>query len=98
MAATYEGGDTAFLDRIVPAVDYLEITPDSIADIKEGRPRLKEAAVHELQTIGKETKVLVHGVGLSIGTASGWNETYLHLLDQLLPHVNLQWHSEHLGF
>jgi hypothetical protein len=41
---------------------------------------------------------VVHGVGLSIGSASGWNETYLRLVDQSAAAVPASWHSDHLGY
>ncbi len=99
MAATYEGGDPAFLERIAPGTRYLEITPDSLAVVDDrGRPALRPEALDELKDLGSSVTLLVHGVGLSIGTAAGWNENYLRLLDQLLPYVPVAWHSEHLGF
>ncbi len=97
MATTYEGGDAALLERIVPLVDFLEITPDSVARRVNGSARLDAPTLDEIRGLGRGRKVLVHGVGLSIGTASGWNEDYLRLLDELLPEVDTLWHSEHLG-
>jgi len=44
-----------------------------------------------------DVEFVVHGVGLSIGSAETWNEDYLRLLDELLEHVSIRWHSEHLG-
>lgn len=97
LATTYEGGDVALLGRITPLVDFLEITPDSIARLVNGSPRLDPQTLEEIRDIWRGKQVLVHGVGLSLGTVSGWNEDYLRLLDQLLPEVNAIWHSEHLG-
>ena len=97
LATTYEGGDAALLARIVPLVEYLEITPDSIARRVSGSARLDAPTLEELRGLARGRKVLVHGVGMSIGTASGWNEDYLRLLDDLLPEVDALWHSEHLG-
>ena len=97
LATTYEGGDASLLERIAPLVDYLEITPDSIARRMNSSARLDESTLAEIRELGRGRKALVHGVGLSIGTASGWNEDYLRLLDELLPEVDALWHSEHLG-
>jgi uncharacterized protein (UPF0276 family) len=97
LAATYEGGDIALLERIVSLVDFLEITPDSIARRAGGSARLDPVTLEEIRSVGRGRKALVHGVGLSIGTASGWNDDYLRLLDELLPRVDALWHSEHLG-
>ena len=41
---------------------------------------------------------IAHGLSLSIGSASGWNESYLTVLDYIMSHLPLPWHSEHLGF
>ncbi len=41
---------------------------------------------------------MVHGLGLSIGSVSGWNEAYLHILDTFHARCPFPWHSEHLGF
>lgn len=97
LATTYEGGDAALLERVVPLVEYLEITPDSIARRVNGSVRLDAETLEEIRGLGRGRKVLVHGVGMSIGTASGWNEDYLRLLDELFPEVDSLWHSEHLG-
>src|SRR5262249_12796667 len=42
--------------------------------------------------------LIVHGIGLSIGSFDHWNEAYLHLLDQFFSRFTPRWHSEHLGF
>ncbi len=52
----------------------------------------------ELKSIGDAARVLVHGIGLSIGSHSGWSEAYLRLIDELLDEVDVAWHSEHLGY
>jgi uncharacterized protein (UPF0276 family) len=42
--------------------------------------------------------VIVHGVELSIGTASSWNDAYVDILDQFRKHRSFAWHSEHLSY
>jgi len=44
------------------------------------------------------TEFVVHGVGLSIGSASGYSEQYLDLLAEFLDQFAVAWHSEHLGY
>jgi uncharacterized protein (UPF0276 family) len=51
-----------------------------------------------LADLAKQVTIVIHGVGLSIGTVQGWNTTYFRLLDQILDVVPVGWHSEHLGF
>ncbi len=95
---SYEGGEPELLDRIVPLVDYLEITPDSIARPIGAEVHLDRAIVDELKAVGSSTTFVVHGVGLSIGSASGYSKLYLQLLDEFLSHFAVAWHSEHLGY
>ncbi len=96
LAATYEGGDPKLLARLVPLVDYIEISPDSISrDTGDGLV-LDGGVMAELEGCG--AKFLVHGVGLSIASASGWSQGYLSLLDRLFERLPIAWHSEHLGF
>jgi uncharacterized protein len=52
----------------------------------------------ELRAITASATMIVHGVGLSIGSHDGWCERYLHLLDQLFEQVEIAWHSEHLAY
>jgi len=42
--------------------------------------------------------MVIHGVELSIGSAHGWNDAYLKMLDSLQQAWPFLWHSEHLGF
>src|SRR5262245_25856164 len=74
-AELYQGG----------AVDFVEITPETLC-----RQRLMETTV-ALEIVPQRVErarkacagipAVVHGVELSIGSAHGWNEAYLHMLD-----------------
>ncbi|MGD0197909.1 MAG: DUF692 family multinuclear iron-containing protein [Solirubrobacteraceae bacterium] len=86
------------LERLVEVVDYLEVTPDSIALDTGNHLRLRPEVLDELEAVAGSVRIVAHGVGLSIGTASGHNEDYLRLIDDLLDAVPLHWHSEHLGY
>ena len=98
LATTYEGRDPQLLEHVLPFVDYIEVTPDSIAEFQEGRAIVPDDAIRELKDIGSDAGIIVHGVGLSIGTCGGYSESYLRLVDQLMEHLNVAWHSEHLGY
>jgi len=98
LATTYEGGDPAFLEMVAPLVDYIEIVPDSIAESKGGKRSIKKETLVELQNICREIPILVHGVGLSIGSYEGYSKDYFCLLDQLFDQIDIAWHSEHLGY
>jgi uncharacterized protein (UPF0276 family) len=82
----------------VPLVDYLEITPDSIARPSRDGAHLDPVILEELRAVAGATEFVVHGVGLSIGSASGYSEQYLDLLAEFLEHFPAAWHSEHLGY
>lgn len=97
LATTYEGDDPALLERIIPLVDAIEISPDAIASSDTRHARLRPEVLDEYAALAKPVNFVAHGVGLSIGSFGHWNETYLHLLDELFDHFDLEWHSEHLA-
>jgi uncharacterized protein (UPF0276 family) len=98
IGATYEGRDPRLLERMVPLVDYIEVTLETIAEVQDHEIFLSHEIMSELKNIGKATQIIVHGVGLSIGSHEGWSPTYLRLLDDFLEQVDVAWHSEHLGY
>ena len=98
LATNYEGYIPGVLERILPLIDYLEVTPDSIAELRDSGAVLSPDALRELEQASRSVHILVHGVGLSIGSASGWNDGYFSLLDQVFERVPVAWHSEHLGY
>jgi uncharacterized protein (UPF0276 family) len=95
---TYEGREPELLERSLPLVDYLEITPDSIALADGSRPRLDPAVLDELEGAVGAVDLVVHGVGLSLGSASGYSVEYLELVEQFVERFDVAWHSEHLGY
>lgn len=83
-------------------LDFFELSPDILC-IEEGqgpsRRLVPQAA--QVERTRRETAQLplvVHGLGLSIGSFHGWNESYLRLLDTVWQWRPFVWHSEHLGF
>lgn len=98
LATTYEGAGRDLLERILPLVDYLEIPPDSIARTQGGRTRLRPEVMDQLAAVSSQVGLIIHGIGLSIGSCDGWNEQYLQLLDEFFSRLTPRWHSEHLGF
>ncbi|HLZ30074.1 MAG TPA: DUF692 family protein [Chloroflexota bacterium] len=83
-------------------LDFVELSPDMLCRemYTERGPRMRmqpallASALHELHGV----PVTVHGLELSIGTASGWNDSYLAILDELADVRTFAWHSEHLGY
>lgn len=98
MGVSYEGRDPALLEHMLPHVDYIEVTPETISEVHGDEIVLSADILAELKNIDKEVQIIVHGVSLSIGSHDGWAPTYLRLLDDLMEQVDVAWHSEHLGY
>jgi hypothetical protein len=98
LATTYEGDDPDLLERVLPLVDYLEISPDAIARSDGKRSRLRPEVLREYEVASGAVRFIAHGVGLSIGSFDNWNEGYLGLLDELFSRLDIEWHSEHLAY
>jgi uncharacterized protein (UPF0276 family) len=98
IGVTYEGRDPRLLERMLPLVDYIEVTLETIAEVHDPKISLNNEIMWELKNIGKAAQIIVHGVGLSIGSHEGWSPTYLQLLEDFLEQVDVAWHSEHLGY
>lgn len=97
LAATYDGDDPSLLERILPLVDMIEVTPDTIARSDRSGVRLRPEILDEFDAVLPQLRLVAHGVGLSIGSFDHWNESYLALLDGLFSRFSLEWHSEHLA-
>ena len=101
IGTTYEGKNLKYLKEIIPFVRHIEVSPDSIAHKKNGIISVNETALKQLEWIDNETDVsiLLHGVGLSIGSYDGYSKDYIKLLDELFGKLNnIRWHSEHLAY
>jgi uncharacterized protein len=98
LAVSYEGRNPSLLERVLPFVEYIEISPDTLVEPARGLPVFAEPAIAELKDVSSDVRLIVHGVDLSIGTRSGYSEAYLQLLEQFMEKVDIEWHSEHLGY
>jgi uncharacterized protein (UPF0276 family) len=100
LGATIDGNDAALIDRVVPLVDVVEVTPDRWARFPRGElPRIEAPELAALSGIAARRTLSVHGVGLSIASHDGWNVGYVSLLDQMFSYpLPIAWHSEHLSF
>jgi uncharacterized protein (UPF0276 family) len=98
IGTTYFGREPVLLDRMLPLVDFIETTPDSIAEIRNRRPTISLDILDELRTIAATRRLLVHGIGLSIGSHDGFCEEYFGLVDEILDSAAVAWHSEHLAW
>ena len=95
VATTYEGDSPQLVAGISGVVDAIEIAPDTIATTSGGRHRLRREVLAEHEAMANRMRFVAHGVGLSIGSCDNWNDDYIGLLDDLVEHVYLDWHSEH---
>jgi len=98
LAVTYEGDDVALLERILPLIDTIEISPDAIARSVGKHTSLRPEVLQEYEAVRHDANFIAHGVGLSIGSFDHWDEGYLRLLDELFARFRLEWHSEHLAY
>ena len=100
LGATIDGNDAALIERVVPLVDVVEVTPDRWASFSaDAPPRMGRSALEALEAIASDRTLTLHGVGLSIASHNGWNTDYIGLLDQIFAHgLPVAWHSEHLSF
>lgn len=99
---TYLANATAAMRVARELVDFFELSPDLLArEVGKGlgrrlipQPELLERALRDTA----DRPLVVHGLGLSIGSAHGWDTGYLELLDAVHARRPFVWHSDHLGF
>jgi uncharacterized protein (UPF0276 family) len=98
VGVNYEGRDPRFAETVLPFADVVEVTPDSIATLRDGVAMIPEETLRELGDIARGARVTLHGVGLSIASADSMNDDYFALIDVLMQSLDISWHSEHLGY
>jgi len=83
-------------------VDFVEITPEALCRQRRNGNLATINPVPSLVDSARRTcgslPIVVHGVQLSIGSAHGWNDAYVNMLDEFQASWPFVWHSEHLGF
>lgn len=99
---TWQAGLQEALGRGWDLVDFLEISPDVLCReaISKGNRSLEyhPALLQEALASATERPIVIHGLGLSIGSATGWSEEYISILDQFHQQEPFRWHSDHLAF
>jgi uncharacterized protein len=99
---TWSPGLNNVTNKLANIIDFLEISPDIICREHLINENITLDFSPELLALALDATakrpVVLHGLGLSIGSASGWNEEYLNILDTFLSLRDVPWHSEHLGF
>jgi uncharacterized protein (UPF0276 family) len=97
-----------YMDRLPLALydaqylDYIEVTPEALCrQVRTGDGHeivLSDHLMAPLKDICAHLPMVVHGVELSIGSAHGWNQSYIHMLKRFRSCLPFLWHSEHLSF
>jgi uncharacterized protein (UPF0276 family) len=94
--------EPALWEAVAGHLDYVEVTPEHLCReriVGAGRRmRFVPGALAASFARSAGLPFVVHGVELSIGSASGWNAAYLDILDELWATRPFAWHSEHLSF
>ena len=98
LAITVDSYDTDFAVRAVGHADLIEITPDRWAEPGHSAATIAERARRFLAPLAAERPLILHGVGLSIGSHDCFSSDYLGLLDDLFTAFRPLWHSEHLAY
>lgn len=102
----YQKSFKPLFDNSREFIDFIEISPDTLChnrtETVDGVTRpvlhLNPRLLTECLDTIADYPVSVHGLGLSIGSASGMNTGYLEMLDAFGCLSDYHWHSEHLGF
>jgi uncharacterized protein (UPF0276 family) len=79
------------IKKCIPPIEILEVTVDHY--IFGGREQ--RAAIRSLNSL---CPIVVHGVGLSLGTAVTPDRDYLRSVREVLELTGTPWYSEHLAF
>src|SRR5262245_34128733 len=75
LGMTYDHQDARQLERLLSCVEYIEVTPETLADWRLEKIGFAPQALAELKNASCHLSVIVHGINLSIGSADRWNET-----------------------
>jgi hypothetical protein len=90
------------METLISEVNFLELTPEALCHERSGGAGpemvLRDPLFDEFLSRSRGKPIVVHGVELSIASASGWNSGYLDLLRQVAARCPFSWHSEHLSF
>ncbi|MDJ0837014.1 MAG: DUF692 family protein [Acidobacteriota bacterium] len=99
VAFAYEGCNPDLLEKILPLIDILELPPDSFGNGENGKITFVEPGMAQIDhALAAGKRMIIHGIGLSMGSYDGMHEPYLNFLDAFLERVPAVWHSEHLGY
>jgi uncharacterized protein len=98
----YNAALPEFVRANVAAFDYLAITPD-LFWLDQGPQFAKryeeiESWIETLDWVASQRPIVSHNIGLSIGTASSLDASYLEQIAGFHSRYQFLWHSDHLSF
>jgi len=83
-------------------LDFVEVTPEKLCRARRDGAvismNLVPEKLEQARAVCGGFPIVVHGVELSIGSARGWNDGYLDMLDRFQELWPFRWHSEHLSY
>jgi uncharacterized protein len=98
----YQAQVRPFIEGSLDAFDFLEVVPDILwADRGPGsEPRYLEdpEGTAFLTEVATEMPVIPHGIGLSIGSAHGFNRDHVEQIARWYDWLHFPWHSDHLAY
>jgi uncharacterized protein (UPF0276 family) len=102
---SFQGTLQGFVQENLAAFDFLEVIPDifwtdqgrTAAD-RAARYRENQSSVAFLSRIADEKPVIVHSVGLSIGSADAFDTVHVEQIAAWHERFGFPWHSDHLSF
>lgn len=91
-----------FIERQSSRFDFLEVIPDLFwTDTGPGQTRRyleNRQATDVLRQLQKETPLVLHSIGLSIGSAHRFDREHVSQIARWHDWLKFPWHSDHLAF
>jgi uncharacterized protein (UPF0276 family) len=98
----YQAQIRPFIETSLEAFDFLEVVPDILwSDLGPGsKPRYVEDAdgTAFLTKVAAVMPVVPHSIGLSIGSAHGFNRDHIAQIARWHDWLAFPWHSDHLAY
>lgn len=91
-----------FVRTNLAAIDYLAITPDMFwldrGPQSSERYEELESWIETLDWVAEQRPIVSHNIGLSIGSATAFDTSYLEQIAHFQKRYQFPWHSDHLSF
>lgn len=91
-----------FIESHLTELDFLEVIPDLFwTDLGPGQATryvANQPALDALQPLQEKLAVVLHSIGLSIGSAHRFDREHIEQITRWRDLVKFPWHSDHLAF